>query len=167
MKKLATIFLIVAFANTIYAQDTLVVVAKKKDRRELKRIKTNAERELFVNEYVKKLNKLVIENYENCELDEFFTNPNFDHQYGSQFMHGMHGRISLRKFIIDKLTNYNVMWCVVKSDDKRTHEKYEGKSKRFYLDYSKIPFEQYSTYELVDMRLDELENEQHAGIKRN
>ncbi len=167
MKKLATIFLIVAFVNTIYAQDTAVVVANKKDRRELKRIKTNAERELFVNEYIKKLNNLVIENYENCELDEFFTNPNFDHQYGSQFMHGMHGRISLRKLIIDKLTNYNVMWCVVKSNDKRIHEKYEGKSKRFYLDYSKIPFEQFSTYELVDMRLDELENEKNAGIKRN
>ena len=59
------------------------------------------------------------------------------------------------------------MWCVVKSNDKRIHEKYEGKSKRFYLDYSKIPFEQYSTFELVDMRLDELENEKHAGIKRN
>ena len=167
MKKLATIFLIVAFVNTIYAQDTSVVVANKKDRRKLKRIKTNAERELFVNEYIKKLNNLVIENYENCELDEFFTNPNFDYQYGSQFMHGMHGRISLRKLIIDKLTNYNVMWCVVKSNNKRIHEKYEGKSKRFYLDYSKIPFEQFSTYELVDMRLDELENEKNAGIKPN
>jgi hypothetical protein len=167
MKIFFKLFLIVLFANPIYAQDTLQIVTEKIDRRELKNAKTNAERELFVNEYVKKLNNLEIENYENCELDEFFTNPNFDHQYGSQFMHGMHGRISLRKFIIDKLTNYNVMWCVVKSDNKRIHEKYEGKSKRFYLDYSKIPFEQYSTFELVDMRLDELENEGNAGIMRN
>ncbi|MDA9354334.1 hypothetical protein N9R07_03735 [Flavobacteriaceae bacterium] len=167
MKILAKILLIVGFANPIYAQETVVIVAEKTDWRELKREKTNAERNLFINDYVQKLNNLVIEDYNNCELDEFFTNANFDHQYGSQFMHGMHGRISMRKFIIDKLTNYNLMWCVVQSKDKRIHKKYKGKSKRFYLDYSKIPFEQYSTYELVDMRLDELENEGNAGIKRN
>ena len=52
----------------------------------LKDKKTNAERELFTNEFVKKLNNLYIENYENCKLDKLFTNLNFDHQYGSQCM---------------------------------------------------------------------------------
>ena len=79
---------------------------------------------------------------------------------------GMHGKISLRKFIIDKLTHYNVMWCVVKVI-KKINEKYERESKRFYLGYSIIPSEQYSAYELVDIRLKVLENEQHDGIKRN
>ncbi len=167
MKEIAKLLLIILMANPLYAQETVVIVAEKKDWRELKREKINSERESFVNEYVEMLNGLVIENYENCDLPEFFTNPNFDHQYGSQFMHGMHGRISLRKFIIDRLTNYNLMWCVVQSKDKRIRKKYKGKSKRFYLDYSKIPFEQYSTFELVDMRLDELENESNAGIKTN
>lgn len=165
MKILAKLFLIVLFANPLCAQETVVIVAEKSDWRELKKEKTNAERELFVERYVDSLNNLKVKI--DCELPEFFTNSNFDLQYGSEFMHGMHGRISLRKFIIDKLTNYNLMWCVVQSKDKRIHEKYKGKSKRFYLDYSRIPFEQYSTFELVDMRLDELENEGNAGIKPN
>ena len=134
------------------------------DRAEKKK-KLNQQRELFVQKYIDSLNGLKVT--QDCELPDFFTNSDFDQQYGSQFMHGMHGRISLRKFIIDELTNYNLMWCVVKSKDKRIHKKYKGKSKRFYLYKGKIPFEQYSTFELVDMRLDELENENHAGIEQN
>ena len=72
MKILAKILLIVGFANPIYAQETVVIVAEKTDWRELKREKTNAERNLFINDYVQKLNNLVIEDYNNCELDEFF-----------------------------------------------------------------------------------------------
>ena len=61
MKIFSKLFLIVLFASPIYAQDTLQIVTEKMDRRELKKLKTNAERELFVNEYVKKLNNLEIE----------------------------------------------------------------------------------------------------------
>ena len=147
------------------AQETDVIEIDHTDYRIAKRERINNDRNLFIERYADSLNNLKVQI--DCELPEFFTNSNFDKEYGQQFMHGMHAPISLRKFIIDKLTNYNLMWCVVQSKDKRIRKKYKGKSKRFYLNQTKIPFEQYSTFELIDLRLDELENENHAGIKHN
>ncbi|QHI34907.1 hypothetical protein IMCC3317_02520 [Kordia antarctica] len=165
MKIVIQVFLMVVFANSVFAQNPVIIEVKKKDRRVIERKKNNEKRNLFVNRHVDSLNNFKVT--DSCVLPDFFTNSNFDQQYGGQFMQGIHGRISLRKFIIDKLTNYNLLLYVVKSKDKRIKKKYKGKAKRFYLDYSKIPFEQYSTFELVDMRLDELDNEQNAGIKNN
>ena len=167
MKILVKIILIAIFSNSIFAQESsillkeVVIKAKVKDKRTL----INEKRTLFVNRQIDSLNNFNVT--EDCILPAFFTNPNFDHQYGNQFMHGMHGRISLRKLIIDKLTNYFLMLYVLQSKDKRVRKKYKGRPKRFYLDYSRIPFEQFSTYELVDLRLDEMDNEDNIGIKRN
>jgi hypothetical protein len=149
----------------IWSQDTIVFKVKKKDRQTERRNQKIEDRELYVQKYIDSLNNYKVS--EKCELPAFFTILDFDQKYGSQFMFGMHGRISLRKLIIDELTNYELMWCVLKSKDNRVRKKYKGRQKRFYLDYSKIPFEQFSNYELVDLRLDEIENENNTGIKRN
>jgi len=149
----------------IFGQDTIIIKGKQKDWKTERRNQKIENRKVFVQKYVDSLNNYKVS--ENCELPTFFTTSDFDQKYGSQFMLGSHGRISVRKLIIDELTNYELMWCVLKSKDGRVRKKYKGRSKRFYLDYSKIPYEQFSNYELVDLRLDEMENKNNTGIKRS
>jgi hypothetical protein len=143
----------------VFGQDTIVVYGQKIDSQAEWRNRKIEDRKIFVQKYVDSLNNYKAS--DNCELPYFFTTSDFDQKYGGQFMLGMHGRISLRKPIIDELTNYSLMLCVMYSKDRRLRKKYTGKQKRFYLDYSRIPFEQYSTYELIDMRLDELDNNEN------
>ncbi|WP_452231667.1 hypothetical protein [Lacinutrix sp. MEBiC02595] len=155
--KILTLFIVLIFPfQIIFGQDSIVVYSQKTDLKTENRNQKIEERKVFVKKYVDSLNTYKVS--ENCELPYFFTTSDFDQKYGGQFMLNMHGRISLRKLIIDELDNYELMWCIMKSKDKTLQEKYTGRPKRFYLDYSKIPFEQFSTFELVDLRLDELEN---------
>lgn len=164
LNKITTlIFFVLIPTNILLAQDTIHIVSQIVESRDQKIARLIIERDLYVKKYIDSLNNYKVN--KNCELPSFFVNPNFDKDFGNQFMLSMHRRVSLRKLIIDKLENYELMWCVVKSNDKRLKEKYTGRSKRFYLDYSKIPFEQYSTFELVDMRLDELENNKSLRLK--
>ena len=149
----------------IFGQDSIVVYGQKTDLQIERRNQKIKERKAFVKKYVDSLNSYQVN--DKCELPNFFITTDFDQKYGGQFMLSMHGRISLRKLIIDELDNYELMWCVMKSKDKRLQKKYNGRAKRFYLDYSKIPFEQFSTYELVDLRLDELENVKSLGNENN
>ena len=147
------------------AQDTIRVNGWKFESREERKNRVFEERQLFISNYVQKLNSLVIEDYKNCELPDFFTNKYFDEINCSKFSAGTHhGHFSLRKKIIDQLTNYNVLWCVMESDDERIHYKVDRKSKRKSL-YGKIVFEHFSTYELVELRLDELENDRLLSKK--
>lgn len=164
-KFLILIAIILIPFQIVIGQDTIVIKGKQKDWKTERRNQKIENRNVFVQKYVDTLNNYKVS--ENCELPAFFTTSDFDQKYGRQFMLGMHGNISLRKLIIDELTNLELMWCVLKSKDGRVRKKYKGRSKRFYLDYSKIPFEQFSNYELVDLRLDQMENENNTGIKRN
>lgn len=164
--KILTLILVLIFPfQLIFGQDSIVVYIPKTDLKTETKNQKIEERKAFVKKYVDSLNTYKVN--DKCELPNFFITADFDQKYGGQFMLGMHGRISLRKLIIDELNNYELMWCVMKSEDKRLRKKYTGRPKRFYLDYSKIPFEQFSTYELVDLRLDELENAKSLGNEKN
>jgi hypothetical protein len=164
--KILTLITVLMFPfQLIIGQDSIVVSAQKTDLKTERRNQKIEERKAFVKKYVDLLNIYKVN--EDCELPNFFTTTDFDKKYGGQFMLGMHGRVSLRKLIIDELNNYELMWCVMNNKDKSLRKKYTGRPKRFYLDYSKIPFEQFSTYELVDLRLDELENAKSLGNKKN
>jgi len=153
--------------NPIYCQDTVVVVAQRIVRHgsEEYNNRIKKDRAVFVQKYVDSIN-----NYKVSKKDSFpafFTTIDFDEKYGRQFNLTVNGKVSIRKLIIDQLTNENLMWRVKRSNDLRLKLKHEDKPPGIANYYDPIPFQQHSTYELVVMRLDEIENNRCLGIKEN
>ena len=64
--------------------------------------------------------------------------------------------------IIDRLTNIPILEAVLKDRDRRLRKK-KKVPKKSYLGHVVIPFQEYSTYELVKYRLQELMNERNMG----
>jgi len=156
MKRIFFITFCLVFFNFAYCQDTIIVSAQKKDWRAEQMAKKELDREAFVAKYVDSLN--TYKNSGSCELPYFFTSQEFDQKHGSKFWLGMHASISVRKLIIDRIDNYELLWCVEKSKDPRVHAKNTSEARCLYC---KIPFDQFSTHELVLLRLDELMNINH------
>ena len=159
MKNLLLIFCIL-ISNHSFSQDTITVSGTKLDWRKERQQKKIIDRDNFITKYVDSINSY--ENKVNCKLPYFFTCENFDQKHGSKFWIGMHSSISLRKLIIERIKNYDVLWCAEKSEDPRIRIKDTSKIRCLYC---KIPFDQFSTKELVSLRLDELMNENH--LKKN
>jgi len=153
--------------HSSFGQDTVVVVSRRIIRQGSEEYKNRLKKDRvsFIQKYVDSLN-----NYQNSTKDElpvFFTTVDFDRKYGGQFNLTVNGKVSLRKLIIDKLTNVDLMLKVKRSKDPLLKLKYEDKPPGISNYYTKIPFQQHSTYELVVMKLDEIENNQHLDIDEN
>jgi hypothetical protein len=115
-------------------------------------------REIYVNNYVDSLNSY---NYLQLKkIPRFFYISNIDRQ--SSLWIGLHQGISLRKLIIDRITNIPLLEAVLKDKDRRLRKKTKV-PKKHYIGHVVIPFQEYSTYELVQYRLQELINEDIMG----
>lgn len=100
----------------------------------------------------------------NCKvLPDFFYNFNFDRENNSNWI-GLHTSLSSRKLIIDKIDNESLLRAVLRSKDKRLRKRTKL-PKKYYSGYVTIPFQEYSTLDLVKYRLLELENEENMGKK--
>ncbi len=113
----------------------------------------------FVNKYADSLNSYSCGNCKN--IPPFFYEYDFDKKNTSNWL-SMHLGISLRKIIIDKITNTNLLKAVIKSKDKRLKKRTKI-PKKLKLGDIVLPFQEYSTYDLVKYRLQELLNETYLG----
>lgn len=116
------------------------------------------------NEYVKKYaDSLNLFNYDKDEkIPTFFYRYNFDREH-SQYRTSMNDETSFRKLIIDKVTNIELLRAVLQCRDKRLR-KINKKSKKNMFGVK--AFQNYSTYDLVQYRVEELINENHSGTKK-
>jgi hypothetical protein len=157
IRLIVIIFVILITQNSL-GQNPIVVNAPNIGNSNEKINRRIKEREAFIKSYVDSLN--TYKNREKCELPYFFISENFDQKYGGKFLLSMHSPISLRKLIIDRIDNYEILWCVNDSSDPRVRLKDTSKTRCLHC---KIPFDQFSTQELVCLRLDELMNKKHLN----
>jgi len=143
-----------------FSQDTLLTDAVQKSYQVERMEKKVQEREIFIAKYVDSLNSY--ENKGNCKLPYFFTSENFDQKHGAKYWVTMHSSISIRKLIIDRINNYDLLWCVKDSENPKVRIKDTSKIRCLYC---KIPFDQFSTQELVEFRIDALMNKRHLYKK--
>jgi hypothetical protein len=64
--------------------------------------------------------------------------------------------------IIDRITNTPLLEAFLRDKDRRLNKK-KKVPKKTYMGHVVIPFQEYSTYELVKYRLQELMNEEIMG----
>lgn len=125
---------------------------------ELSIIKIKERRE-FVNEYVKRLNSYSYE--KNKKIPEFFYKYHFDIENKRNWLN-RHTATSLRKLIIDKINNVELLENVLKSRNRFIRKcKRVPKNPRNYEVI--IPYQEYSTYDLVKLRLQQIINDQNMG----
>jgi hypothetical protein len=116
-------------------------------------------RTVFVNKYADSLNTY---SCDNCKiLPSFFYESNFDKKNTVNWL-SMHLGVSLRKLIVDKITNSGLLKAVLKSKDKRLKKRTKI-PKKIKLGDIVLPFQEYSTYDLVKYRLQELLNDDFLG----
>ncbi len=120
---------------------------------------------IYVQEYADSLNSFECNN---CKvLPDFFYNYNFDRENSYRVSKGLHSSPSIRKLIIDKINNEPLLKAVIASKDRRLKKRHKipkGRVKGRFLNYYIItPFQEYSTYKLVEFRLEELMNERDIG----
>lgn len=155
------VFLFLLFlSNLIIAQDTIWVNSQRINTREQRLKNLVLEREIFVQKYVDSLNSY--KNDGNFTLPYIFTCEDFDQKFGRKYWLSSHSPISIRKMIIDKVDNYDIFWCVNDSKDVRVFSKDTSKVRCFHC---KVPFDQFSNYDLVNLRLDELMNDKYLRVK--
>ena len=152
MKTIVFVFFCIGIVSGSYSQE------KEFELRE-NQIRAIEKRNDFVARYADSLNAFVYK--KGIELPDFFYNYNFDKENRIGWI-GLHTPISLRKLIIDKVTNVNLLEGVLFSNDKRTKKRFKI-PKRQYMGDIFIPFQEYSTYDLVKYRLEEIANENNAG----
>jgi nucleoside permease NupC len=92
----------------------------------------------------------------------FFYQSNFDRKNGHRFYLNLHSSVSLRKLIIGRITNIKLLEAVLRDKNKFLKKKTKT-PKKMYMGHVIIPFQEYSTYELVKYRLQELMNEKNMG----
>lgn len=94
----------------------------------------------------------------------FFYEYDFDKKHGRHLSpHAFHGYVSIRKFIIDNINNIDLLYAVRRSKDKRL-KKSNKIPRKIYRNTVIIHFQEYSTYELVKYRIEELRNEEERGL---
>jgi hypothetical protein len=74
----------------------------------------------------------------------------------------MHASVSIRKLIIDRITNKKLLNAVLINKDKRLRKSTKI-PKKSYMGHFVIPYQEYSTCELVKYRLQELMNGESMG----
>ncbi len=117
--------------------------------------KKRYERDLLIESIADDLNSY---NFDDCrDIPDFFNEYDFDTKIGSKYWVSPQAAVSLRKFIIEKIDNYQLLLCVLNSKNVNIHISY-----RIHRDSlsenKKIPFEQFSTFDLVKYRFEEIEN---------
>ncbi|PHR72565.1 MAG: hypothetical protein COA67_04775 [Lutibacter sp.] len=151
MKKLLYITLILFYTISFSQQDSIrpfgkVGLNKTKERKE------------FVTEFVKKLNSF----NENEKIPSFFYEHDFDDK-NKKYWVSRHSAISLRKLIIEKIDNVTLLKAVLKSKSRRIKKKKRKKRERGYFVVFNSPFQEYSNYDLVKFRLEEIWNDGSMG----
>jgi len=117
-------------------------------------IKENTiKREAFINKVSDSLNQ--IEAKEIDSLPYFFTDYLYDRKFANHTNYP-NSLYSVRKLILDNVTNLELLHFVLKKNDFRTKQAYESNYKGNY--YFDKPFERISTYELVKFRVMEIDN---------
>ncbi len=130
---------------------------KKLDEYQLRKIK---ERDLFIKNISDTLN---LYHDKDCELPIFFLFVEYDRLIGSKYWLSMHATISIRKLIIDNITNRHLLNCVVNSENQEIKKHIPIPTNASFT-YNRIPYQEYSTFELVKLRIEELENIQKKGL---
>jgi|GEM_PF-4142246 len=161
MKNYWLFLLLIMLTGISIGQDNETIVSYGKDESISERTdRIIKEREVFISKYVDSLN--AFKNNAECSLPYFFTCKNFDQKHGSYYWITMHSPISMRKLIIDKIENYDLLWCVENSNDPRVTSKDTSKVRCLYC---KIPFDQFSNKDLVTIRLEQLLHEKSLNSK--
>ena len=120
------------------------------------------ERDGYVIKMADSLNSMNVEYGKCTNVPVFFTDSDFDRTIGNKYWLSSHASISLRKLIIDKIDNRALLDCVLKSNNKELHIKLEIPD-RTNLYQGSIPYQHFSTYDLVSLRIEELENVKRMG----
>jgi hypothetical protein len=119
-------------------------------------------RAVYIEKIAYSLNILDVK-YRDCpEVPEFFIDSDFDRTVGHKFLLSNHAPISLRKLIIDKITNRVVLDCILKSKIPELFVKFEVPD-RTNLSKGSIPYQHFSTYDLAALRVEELVNIKRIG----
>lgn len=135
-----------------YSQDSIKPDEKYKLARE--------NRSIFVKSYADSLNQFNLN--KKSKIPHFFLRYNFDNE-NSNFKTHMHDETSFRKLIIDKINNTELLRAVLKSKNKQLKKTVPLPKNSIY---GIKAFQEYSTYELVKYRLEELINEYSSGKKQ-
>lgn len=151
MKKLLYIIIYLSFSICFSQQDSIRPAGKAM----LIKIKNRKE---FVTEYVKKLNSY----NKNEKIPTFFYEYNFDDK-NKRYWVSRHSAISLRKLIIEKIDNKDLLKAVLKSKDRLIKKRKRKKRERGYFVVFNNPFQEYSNYDLVKLRLEEIWNDDSMG----
>lgn len=101
---------------------------------------------------------------EDCiEVPAFFKDYDFDISVGSRYWMSNQSAVSLRKVILEKVENLDLLKCVLNLNDVKISQISSND-----VDSSnnplKIPFQEYSTIELVKFRVEEIENNRKLSI---
>ncbi|MFK7750391.1 MAG: hypothetical protein AB8B65_18510 [Kordia sp.] len=113
----------------------------------------------FIQKYADSLNSY---KPNNNKLPCFFYRSNFDRE-NSELLTSVHDGTSLRKLIIDRVINIELLISVVESNSNKIKKK--PKKAKNASPYGIIRFQDYSIYELAKYRLEELLNEYDMGKK--
>jgi hypothetical protein len=123
--------------------------------------KKHYDRFLLMDSIVNSLNNY---NVDECiEIPEFFKEYDFDIKIGSKFWVSPQSAVSLRKLILGEVNNYQLLKCVLNSNDVNI-KKINTISTDSLSQENQIPFQEYSTYELVKLRVEEIENNRKMRI---
>jgi hypothetical protein len=102
--------------------------------------------------------------FDDCkEIPVFFKEYDFDIKVGSKYWVSRQSAVSLRKLILGKVDNYQLHQCILNSNDVNIRKRNIADNDILNEHY-KIHFQQYSTYELVKLRVEEIENNRRMLI---
>ena len=123
--------------------------------------KKHYDRFLLMDSIVNSLNNY---NVDECiKIPEFFKEYDFDTKIGSKFWVSTQSAVSLRKLILGEVNNYQLLKCVLNSNDVNI-KKINPVSRDSLSEENDIPFQEYNTYELVKLRVEEIENKRKMRI---
>lgn len=126
--------------------------------------KADQERKLFQGvEFVQKIADSINSFQIRDSIPNFFIDPRFDFKYGHiiNYSVGIYHGVpkSIRKVILDRVTNEMILREVLSRNDSRLHATVKLDTTIKSAFYSHRAFQEYSTYELVKFRYQDLRNE--------